>query len=123
MEDGGCGVEGDGALDEGEGGFGVIGLGGEDAEEVEGVDVVGIDGEDLAVEGFGFGEAVGLVVGEGGGEEVLEIGRGHGYRITVRLTVFRAELRELGSEHFGGGVTEDVGVFCCRASRGCPNRF
>jgi hypothetical protein len=43
---------------------------GEDAEHVEGVGVMGICREDLAVETLGFGKIAGFVVAEGLGEEV-----------------------------------------------------
>ncbi len=60
-------------LDEVDGGVVLMHVNGEDAEEVEGVGVLRIGGADLAVEGFGFREAVGLVVVEGGGEEVMVV--------------------------------------------------
>ncbi len=50
----------------------MTGLGEEEAEEVKGVGVVGIGGEDFLVDGLGVAEAAGLVVLESEGEGLGE---------------------------------------------------
>ena len=55
-------------------GLAVAGLMGEDSEEVEGIGVSRVHGEDLAVDGFGVGEAPGLVVLDG---ELQSLRDGH----------------------------------------------
>ena len=47
-------------------------MGVEEAEEVEGVGVVGIGGENFLVDGLGVAEAAGLVMLEGEGEGLGE---------------------------------------------------
>ena len=63
---------GDGGLDELDGILVVTGLVGDDTEEVEGVRVVGVGGEDLAVEGFSVLESAGLVMEESGLECLMD---------------------------------------------------
>jgi hypothetical protein len=72
---GGSGIEGDGGLNQFDGGGGTGGLAGDDAEEMKGVGGLGVGGEDLAVDGFGLGELSGLVELDGRGELLIE-GRG-----------------------------------------------
>ncbi len=83
VEGGSGGMEMDGAADQFEGLGVMAGLGEEEAEEVKGVGVVGIGGEDFLVDGLGVAEAAGLVMLEGEGEglgesEVGFCGVGHG---------------------------------------------
>jgi hypothetical protein len=63
--EGGFGPEGDGLADLDFGEVGLFGLEVAGAEEVEGVGLIGVGGEDLAEDGFGFGELVGPLVLEG----------------------------------------------------------
>ncbi len=62
------GGEGDGVLEDGNGVFGVLGLGEGHAEVGGGEGVVGLGGEDLAEEGDGLGRVAGALEGEGEGE-------------------------------------------------------
>ncbi len=64
------------------GGGGVAGLGGEEAEHVEGAGVVGVGRKDGAVGEFGFAEAAGFVIADGGGEGGGEVGSGHGAKVS-----------------------------------------
>ena len=78
MKIGDCGVYSNRAADQGDAFVAPSELGVECAEEMEGVGVIGILGEDLAVEGFGLREAAGLVMGESGLEGLFEGEFGHG---------------------------------------------
>ncbi len=73
LGEGVVGGEGDAATDKLKCGVVIAGEFGDDAEQMQGGGVVGIVGEELATDGFGFVEAAGLLVLPGevdGGEEI-----------------------------------------------------
>ena len=78
LELGDVGAEGNGAGEQVCGDVVAAMLLREDAEEMEGVGVIGIDGDDLAVEVFGLGEVSGLMMLQALEEQGLEFGVGHG---------------------------------------------
>jgi hypothetical protein len=69
VESGVGGLEGQGAAEEFGGGSVLVGLEGDEGQEIKGVGVVGVLGEELLAEGGGGGEAAGLVVPAGEGED------------------------------------------------------
>ena len=71
--------------------LGLAGLSEGEAQELQGIGVVGVAGEDLAEERLGLGQIAGVLAAEGGFEEVFGGEFGHGTGCSSRLddTLYR----------------------------------
>ncbi len=66
-------IGGDGPAEEGDCCRAAPALDGGETEQVEGISMIRLDGQNLAVEWLGLGQPAGLVMGDGGGEQIMKV--------------------------------------------------